>query len=453
MARQQNHCVSNPQTVMRRRLLLVDDDALVVKCYRDSLSAHGFQVNTAADGAGAIAILRAARPDLIVLDLMMPNLSGVEVLKFIRSQPKLAATPVIVLTNVYMNDLGRQAAAVGIERALLKSQCSPSVLMSVIDEILQSKHASDVPSPLPDAAATAPGVSAAEVPPVVPPIQQASPPASPPAHADAAPAVPSAHPVAALPRPGGDVESKDKASGDLLAHARTVSTDLRKLFQAFTRESRTGQPSELRLQDFYRKVRFLAATAGLTEHPRAAQLATVFEALLHVLIQNPARIGPSVLRTIANLVDMVDRLFQQAGEGSPGVPLSAQVLVADDDPLANRLVVAALQQAQLQARSTEDPLVAWEWLQREHFDLVLLDIEMPGLTGFELCKRLRALPGYAKTPVIYVTNHTDFEHRAQSTLSGGDDLIAKPILPMELAAKVVMHLLKNQMPNSSKASG
>jgi len=137
------------------------------------------------------------------------------------------------------------------------------------------------------------------------------------------------------------------------------------------------------------------------------------------------------------------------GEGSPGVPLSAQVLVADDDPLANRLVVSALNQAQLQARSTEDPLVAWEWLQRDHYDLVLLDIEMPGLNGFELCKRLRALPGYDKTPVIYVTSHTDFEHRAQSTLSGGDDLIAKPILPMELAAKVVMHLLKNQMPSDA----
>ena len=71
---------------------------------------------------------------------------------------------------------------------------------------------------------------------------------------------------------------------------------------------------------------------------------------------------------------------------------------------------------------------------------------MPALNGFELCKRLRALPAYQKTPVIYITGHTDFENRAKSTLSGGDDLIAKPILPMELAAKVLMHLLKSQMP-------
>ena len=132
MGWQQKHFSSNLRLAMKR-LLLVDDDAIVMRSYRDRLSAHGFQVNTAADGAAAIAILRAARPDLVVLDLMMPNLSGVEVLKFIRSQPKLAATPVVVLTNVYMNDLGRQATAIGIEKALLKAQCSPSVLMSVID--------------------------------------------------------------------------------------------------------------------------------------------------------------------------------------------------------------------------------------------------------------------------------------------------------------------------------
>ena len=300
---------------------------------------------------------------------------------------------------------------------------------------------------MPGALLSSPDVPPAELPPGVTAIQQDPLTAVRPADVPAAPAVQSAHAEAPTARPAGEGESEDKTSVDLLTNARAISGELRKLFQAFTRESRRGHPPEQRLQDLYRKVRFLAATAGLTGHAQAAQLATVFEALLYVLIENPARISPSVLRTIANLVDLVELLFQQAGEGRPDAPLSAQVLVVDDDPLANRLVVSALRQAQLQARSTEDPAVGWEWLQREHYDLILLDIEMPGTNGFELCKRLRTLPGYQKTPVIYVTSHSDFEHRAQSTLSGGDDLIAKPILPMELAAKVVMHLLKSQMPS------
>jgi CheY-like chemotaxis protein len=64
------------------------------------------------------------------------------------------------------------------------------------------------------------------------------------------------------------------------------------------------------------------------------------------------------------------------------------------------------------------------------------------MDGFELCRRLRTLPGYQKTPVIFVTSHSDFESRARSKLSGGDDLISKPVFPMELAVKAVAQLLK-----------
>jgi CheY-like chemotaxis protein len=89
--------------------------------------------------------------------------------------------------------------------------------------------------------------------------------------------------------------------------------------------------------------------------------------------------------------------------------------------------------------------VGLQWLKERRYDLVLLDIEMPGMDGFELCRRLRTLPGYQKTPVIYVTSHSDFESRAKSILSGGDDLISKPVFPMELAVKAVALLLKRQM--------
>ncbi len=86
-----------------------------------------------------------------------------------------------------------------------------------------------------------------------------------------------------------------------------------------------------------------------------------------------------------------------------------------------------------------------QWLEESRFDLVVLEIAMPGMNGFDFCRRLRALPGYQKTPVIYVTGHADFENRAKSVLSGGDDLITKPVFPMELAVKAVALLLKRQV--------
>jgi CheY-like chemotaxis protein len=116
-------------------------------------------------------------------------------------------------------------------------------------------------------------------------------------------------------------------------------------------------------------------------------------------------------------------------------------------------VVAALQRAEVQARSTQDPLVALQWLEKSQFDLILLDVEMPGLDGFEVCKRLRALPGYQRTPVIYVTSHGDFDHRARSVLSGGNDLISKPVFPIELAVKAVTHMLKSGLAETPPPAG
>ena len=426
-------------------LLFVDDDAVLTRSYRDRLAAHGFHVNTAASGSAAISALRAAKPDLIVLDLMMPDLSGVDVLKFIRSQPRLAATPVVVLTNAYLNDLGRQAAAIGIQKALLKAQCSPSVLMACIDEILEPQRVPSAPAQPPAVPATPPSPPSTSPPPKVRNKERETVSAAPLTLASA-PAAPSARAEGSSPSQLGKGEAGAKASSYLLSQAPTICADLRKLFQTVTQQPRDASEHKIRLQDFYRRVHFLAAAAGLTEYTHLTQTAVVFEALLYVLMHDPARIGPSVLRTLANLVDFVELLLRRAGESVPGAPLSVKVLVVDDDPLSNRLVVAALREAQLNPRSTEDPIVAWQWANSEHFDLILLDVEMPVLNGFELCKRLRAVPGYEHTPVIFVTVHSDFESRAKSSVSGADDLIAKPILPMELAAKVVMHLLKSQVP-------
>jgi len=427
-----------------KKLLLVDDDAVVTQAYRGRLSAHGFHVDTAASGTAAIAALRAAKPDMVVLDLMMPDLSGVDVLKFIRSDPMLAPTPVLVLTNTYMNDLGRQVAAIGIQKALLKAQSSPSVLMACVDEILEPKLAPSTPPPIPAMPTTPPPPLPTTPLPRAHVAKSETPP--PPPNAPV-PADPPARPEGPIPT-SGEVDKGQltaKPAAHLLAQAPRICADLRKLFQAVAQPSQDVSELRIGLQNFYRRVHFLPAAAGLTEYAPLTQTAVVFEALLYVLLKDPERIGPSVLRTLASLVDFVELLFRHAGEFARRAPLSGKVLVVDDDPLCNRLVVSALSDAQLEPRSTEDPVVAWQLVNTEHFDLILLDVEMPNINGFDLCKRLRSVPGYEHTPVIFVTIHTDFETRARSSLSGGDDLIAKPILPMELAAKVVMHLLKRQL--------
>ena len=70
---------------------------------------------------------------------------------------------------------------------------------------------------------------------------------------------------------------------------------------------------------------------------------------------------------------------------------------------------------------------------------------MPGMDGFELCTRLRNLPAHRKTPVVFVTSLSDFETRTSSTMSGGNDFIAKPFLFIELAVKALIFVLRGKI--------
>ena len=413
-----------------KRVLLVDDDPVVLRLYQEKLSQQGVQVVTAADGLAAINSLRASKPDVVVLDLMMPRLSGVDVLKFIRSQAALQNLPVVVLSNSYMNQLAAEAAELGVQKALLKIRCSPSLLLATIQDVLAGNSGSDDTLQLLAALEQTPSAPQPPLPP--------------------GPAGPAAPAPAAMPTPAPSHARADAAAVEAEAHrsflesAPATCVALRSLCQAFVMASNDNERN-LCLQNFCRRIHFIAAIAGLAGCHRLAQMTSAFEALLFELTGEPAAITPSVLRTVAATVDFLVLLFDCARRSEREVPLSAQVLVVDDDALNNRLVVAALQHAQLSARSTPDPLVALQWLQESHFDLVLLDIGMPGMDGFELCRNLRRLPGHEQVPVIYVTSHGDFESRANSVLSGGDDLIAKPVFPLELAVKAVTHLLKRQL--------
>ncbi|MGA2179574.1 MAG: response regulator [Verrucomicrobiota bacterium] len=120
-------------------IFLVEDDTVVVQVYRAKLLREGFGVEVAEDGLVAVKMLAAVKPDVVVLDLMMPKLNGVDVLKYIRSTPALKTIPVIILSNAHMTRLAQEAAAIGAERALLKSSCTPRQLIDVINDLLSGK--------------------------------------------------------------------------------------------------------------------------------------------------------------------------------------------------------------------------------------------------------------------------------------------------------------------------
>jgi CheY-like chemotaxis protein len=82
-------------------ILLVDDEPVILELLDEVLSREGYQTMTAADGVDALEILDRAVPDLVVADTMMPRLSGIDMVRQMRRQPRLQDVPVIMTTTVY----------------------------------------------------------------------------------------------------------------------------------------------------------------------------------------------------------------------------------------------------------------------------------------------------------------------------------------------------------------
>ena len=119
-----------------KTILIVDDDPLIVQVYRGPLQRGGYQVEVAMDGLAAMKMLLQVRPDVVLLDVLMPKVDGAYVLEYIRSRPELKATKVLVLSDAAMADAGRTTVTQNPDRVFMKSEATPKVLLESINELL-----------------------------------------------------------------------------------------------------------------------------------------------------------------------------------------------------------------------------------------------------------------------------------------------------------------------------
>jgi len=394
-----------------KKILIVEDDQIVANIYRNKFSLDGFQVEVALDGHVGFELVRSFRPDAVILDLMVPRITGVELVKKIRSEPGLEKLPVIVFSSTYLTGMVQEAWKAGATKCLAKANCTPKQVIELIQGELSNNGA-----PAEATAAAAPATFAnnrSETP--------------------------------AVARSGqADAEFQQGLLQSFIESLPATLSVLRMALKGMVK----GENEPVRLkhaEELYHRIHALTGSAGLAGMRQMALMADALEVLLKELYEKPKNMTASTLRTVASAIDILGVLFERGIQTDGQEIPAANILVVDDDAISRRAVTNALEKAKLKSVNVEDPLVAYKMLSETQFDLIFLDVNMPGMTGFELCKKLRSHPAHKRTPVVFVTSANDFESRASSTMSGGTDFITKPFLFIELAVKALVYVLRGRL--------
>lgn len=142
------------------KIMIVEDDLALREIYSIRLTAEGYTIVVAGDGEEALAVAAQEKPDLILSDVMMPKISGFDMLDILRSTPELKDTKVVMMTALSSPEQRARGEALGADRYLVKSQVGIEDVVNVIHEVLGDAAA---PAPAP-AEAAAPAAAPAPAP-------------------------------------------------------------------------------------------------------------------------------------------------------------------------------------------------------------------------------------------------------------------------------------------------
>ena len=381
------------------KILIIEDDLVVANIYRNKLAVDGFQVDIAHSGEDGLFQITKDKPDVVILDLCLPKMNGVEVITKIRTDAATATLPIIIFSNTYLTTLVQQAWKAGANKCLSKANCAPKEVVEAVRNVLGQKTE--------------------------------------PVYKDGTVFTPRAKIAVAPSKASTHTEFHTTFNSAFPSRITRLRNSIKALSKATTDAERTQHASEL-----YRIAHKLTGGANVTGFRLVAQLSEAIEALLTELHEKPANINASNILTIASAVDLLPALFEHASRTGAQENHVSNILVVDDEPIARKAVSQALDRAKLKSVGVDDANTALKMLSENSYDLVFLDIDMPEINGHELCSKLRSLPRHRSTPVVFVTSNTDLKNRANSTISGGNDFIGKPFHFLELAVKSLVYVLR-----------
>lgn len=118
------------------KIAIIEDDPTINQMYRMKFEADGFEVQVADDGQRGVALVESFSPDIILLDLQMPHMGGAEALAEIRAQEWGKDTPVIILTNLGVEEAPKSLKTLNVHSYIVKADLTPRQVVSRVKDVL-----------------------------------------------------------------------------------------------------------------------------------------------------------------------------------------------------------------------------------------------------------------------------------------------------------------------------
>lgn len=431
--------LSNPPL----RFLAVDDDLISRNAVLVALKKALNPPELAESGAAALAHASEHAYDVIFLDVQMPGLDGFEVCTRIHETILNAATPVVFITSQSDFQAHAQSTLSGgsdlISKPFLTFEITVKALTLALQRRLQAQAQSN--------AEVNREVTIANIAP------SSNPPPGRPSELSAVPARIKApellmddHREKLLPMAsnGSTALSADELTRAFLARASVQLGPRREFVQMIFQTANESARQEM-LVDVYLWLNGLLPAAGAAARHPALHLGTALEGLLKKFLQEPRHCTSSGLLTIATAMDLLHDLCATRVAPDFAVNPPVSILAVDDDPLARRAITGALQVTFEKPVSVNSGDAAIAMAEEKAFDVIFLDVQMPGMDGFTACSRIRETALNSATPVVFVTSQSDFKARSQATASGGSDLMGKPFLTAEITVRALTYALRGRL--------
>lgn len=127
------------------KILIVEDDPLMSRMYQKIFKFEGYEVEMAGNGEEGLEKVKTVTPTLILLDIMMPKMNGLEVLEKLKADPATKSIPVIVLTNLAGQQDAEKALGMGAVKYIVKSEYEPKQVANMVKEVLAGATRNEVP--------------------------------------------------------------------------------------------------------------------------------------------------------------------------------------------------------------------------------------------------------------------------------------------------------------------